>query len=233
MVGRVIRPHDDKEVGYLIDYGTNLDRLTVGGIEDIIVPKPKKRRAEAPKKPCMAIIETPIMYEELHYRVGDVCGYPNLLSAKKCKVCDAEFIPVGEEGLYNMRTKGEALALKKAKITMTYDVKDVFFDLVNSKKGDIPMVKMAFYDLDGGHITNSYLCFDHPGQAKNLATARLMELLKDKKSYYKIKKFEGGVTSKSVHFLTGEEYYDQFFKRIKTVTVETAGRFPQVIDWQF
>ena len=173
------------------------------------------------------------MYEDLHYRVGDVCGYPNLLSAKKCKVCEAEFITIGEEGKYAMCTKGEALSLKKAKITVTYDVKDVFFDLVNSKKEDIPMVKLAFYDLDGGHIANSYLCFDHSGQAKNIATARLMELLKDKKSYYQIRKFDGGVTSKSVHFLTGEEYYDQFFKRIKSVTVETSGRFPQVIDWGY
>jgi DNA or RNA helicases of superfamily II len=207
ILGRLIRPYGDM-VGKFWDYGSNLSRL--GGIEDIIVPKPKKRRSEAPKKPCTAIIETPIMYEGLNYRVGATCGYPNLLSAKKCKVCDAEFIPMGEEGKYAMKTKGEALALKKAKITISYDVKDVFFDLVNSKKGDIPMVKLAFYDLDGGHIANSYLCFDHSGQAKNLATARLMELLKDKKSYYQIRKFENGVTSKSIHFLTGEEYYDQF-----------------------
>jgi superfamily II DNA or RNA helicase len=233
MVGRVIRPHDDKLHGYLIDYGTNLERLTTGGIEDIIVPKAKKRRGDTPKKPCTAIIETPVMYEDLHYRVGDVCGYPNLLSAKKCRVCGAEFISEGEDGKYSMRTKAQALALKQTVMTYEVEVGSVIFSGEISNKTGIPMIKISLYDAESGHIANDYLCIEHTGQAKNLAIAKVMSLLVDKKSFYQISKFEGGVCVKSVLFLMGNEYYDKYFKRIKTVVITQDGRFNKVVSWGF
>jgi len=90
-VGRIFRPHEDKEHGFLIDYGTNLSRLTNGGIEEIIVPKVKKKKSEAPKKQCIAILDETIVFEGLTYRKGDECAYPNILSAKRCKVCGSEF----------------------------------------------------------------------------------------------------------------------------------------------
>ena len=233
MVGRVIRPHDDKLHGFLIDYGTNLERLTTGGIEDIIVPKAKKRRGDTPKKPCTAIIETPVMYEDLHYRVGDVCGYPNLLSAKKCRVCVAEFISENDDGKYSMRTKAQALALKQAAITHTVEVGSVLFDEAISKKTEIPMIKIAFYDENKEHIANDYLCLEHTGQAKNLAVAKIMSLLIDKKSFYQIGKHPGGVCVKSVLFLLGDEYRDRYFKTIKTVTIVQDGRLNKVLTWGF
>jgi len=230
ILGRLIRPYGDM-VGKFWDYGSNLSRL--GGIEDIIVPKPKKRRSEAPKKLCTAIIETPVMYEELHYRVGDVCGYPNLLSAKKCKICEAEFIPMGEEGKYSMRTKGEALAKKAAEMVFTYDVTAVFFDEAISKKSGIRMIKMSFYGEYSEFLANDYLCIEHTGQAKNIATAKIMNMLKNKRDYYQMSKFEGGVSVKSVLFLLGEEYFNQFFKQIKTVTIAREGHFDKVRSWEY
>ena len=233
MCGRVIRPHDDKLHGYLIDYGTNLSRLTLGGLENIIVPKSKKRRGDTPKKPCKAIIETPVMFEDLHYRVGDECGYPNLLSAKKCRVCDAQFISEDDQGNYTMRTKSQALALKQAIVTFTTEVGNILFDEAISTKTGIPMIRIAFYDPDGEHIANDYLCIEHTGQAKNLAVAKVMSMLKDKKDFYQIGKHPGGVCVKSVLFLLGEEYYSQFFKTIKSVTVAQEGRFNKIKAWQF
>ena len=67
MVGRIIRPHEDKSCVYLLDYGTNCERL--GNIDNIIVPKVKAKRGDAPKKLCLV----------------PGCGEINLLSANVVK----------------------------------------------------------------------------------------------------------------------------------------------------
>jgi superfamily II DNA or RNA helicase len=130
MVGRVIRPHDDKLHGYLIDYGTNIERLTYGGIENIIVPVVNTKQEKAPTKECIATNE------------GIYCGEQNNLSAKKCKKCGAEFISENEDGKYSMRTKAEALKAKQEE-TFTYDVHNVYFEERKSKD-DTPMIIMMF-----------------------------------------------------------------------------------------
>ena len=230
MVGRVIRPHDDKECGWLIDYGTNIERLTTGGIENIIVPRVKKKRGDAPKKICLAIIEEPVSYDGVDYKRGDACNYLNILTAKKCKVCGAEFISESEDGLYTMRTKSQALALKQESLKETIPVKDVLFELAYSKKDQTPMIKILFYDEYDSHIINTYMCLDHQGQAKGLATAQLMSLMKDKKNYYQLAKVTGGTSVKAVLYLF-EYNYDDFFKRVKTVTVTEKGRFKELVGW--
>jgi DNA repair protein RadD len=197
MIGRVIRPHDDKEQGYLIDYGTNIERLTDGGIENIKVPLPKKSRGDAPKKIC-----------------GN-CNEFNILSAKRCKKCDAEFINEDDSGKYTMRTRAEALALKKEKKTETRNISSVIFS--NHNKNGIDIVKIDFYeqsyDEQEHHICSDYLCFNHSGSAQGLAIAKLRKLLKNPaKDYRQIAQFEGGICTKSVLFLLNE-YYDQFLKQ--------------------
>jgi superfamily II DNA or RNA helicase len=233
MVGRVIRPHNDKKHGYLIDYGTNLARLTNGGIEDIITPKPKKRKGDTPKKPCLAMVEETVVFEELTYRSGDECGYPNLLSAKKCKVCGAEFISEGEEGNYSMRTASQALKLKQDALTKTYEVAHVTFDEYLDLKRSIMHIKINFYDEFMGHIANDILWFKESGGPADRTTSAIMSMLKDKKKYGVIAKFEGGVCVKSMMFLFGDEYRTQFFRDIKTVTVTKEGRFDKVLSWGF
>jgi len=95
------------------------------------------------------------------------------------------------------------------------------------------MVKMSFYDEVGNHLANDYLCIENTGQAKNLATAKIMDMLKNKRDYYQMSKFEGGVNVKSVLFLLGEEYFDKFFKQIKTVTVAKEKGFDKVKAWTY
>jgi DNA repair protein RadD len=51
MVGRVLRAHDDKKKGYLIDYGTNIERL--GRVDGGIKAKTHKKKGNAPTKLCL------------------------------------------------------------------------------------------------------------------------------------------------------------------------------------
>lgn len=237
IAGRVIRAHDNKDIGYVLDFGGNIERH--GPIDETNPPRTKKRRADAPKKPCTAIIETPVMYEDLHYRVGDVCGYPNPLSARRCRVCDAEFISEGSEGKYRMRSRAQLLSEKQAakdkaaEMAFTYEVKSVFFEEAISKNSGIKMIKMSFYGEDSEFLANDYLCLNHTGIAKHISIAKVMSLLIDKKSFYQIGKHPGGVCVKSVLFLLGEEYFNQFFKQIKTVTIAREGCFDKVKSWNY
>jgi DNA repair protein RadD len=217
MVGRVIRPHDDKQNGYLIDYGTNIERLTHGDIENIIVPVVNPKQEKAPTKECLATNE------------GVYCGEQNKLSAKRCRKCGAEFISENEDGNYSMRTKAEALKAKQEE-TFTYDVHHVAFE--HYQKNDTPMIKMVFSGNNFEHLHNEYLCLEHQGSAKGLAIAKIQSLMKSKKDWYQIGKFEGGHNVKNLLFLFNE-YYDQYFKQVKQITLQKDGRFNKLISWDF
>jgi len=217
MVGRVIRPHDDKLHGYLIDYGTNIERLTYGGIENIKVPVVNPKAEKTPTKECIAINE------------GVYCGEQNNLSAKKCKKCKAEFISESEDGNYSMRTRAEALKAKQEE-TFDYDVHSVHFELY--QKNETPMIKMLFCDENVTLLHTEYICLEHQGSAKGLAIAKIQSLMKNKKDYYQIGKFEGGHNVKNLLFLF-ENYYDQYFKRVKKITLQRDGRFNKLISWEF
>jgi DNA repair protein RadD len=218
MVGRVIRPHDDKECGYLIDYGTNLERLTDGGIENVIVPKVKARPGDAPKKLCLE------------------CGYPNLLSAKKCKECDAEFIAdLNEEGKYTMRTKAQALHEKqdKEQSKITYAVDNVCFS--KHTKEDREMIRVEFFTKDYNGIDElicaDYIMLDSSGSAGGLAIAKIKRLMKSpRQDWRKIQQFEGGANTKNVLFLLNE-YYDTFFRKITGVVTVRSGRFINCVEY--
>ena len=225
MIGRLLRTHEDKEYGFLCDYGSNVTRF--GPIDNLTPPKPP-REGDAPKKKCLAVIEESISFEELDYKEGDECGYFNNLSAKKCKCCGALFISDNETGLYSMKTKGDILKEKQEQQTKTIPVKDVLFELAHSKKDGAPMIKLLFYDEHDGHIINGYLCLDHPN--KNLATAQLMSLMKNKRDYYKLSTTTGGASVKAILYLF-ENHYDDFFNRIKSVTVVQDGRFEKIKSW--
>jgi len=113
IAGRVIRAHAEKELGYVLDYGSNIERH--GPIDSTIPPRNKKKKGDAPKKPCLV----------------DGCGFPNILSAKYCKECGAEFvIEEGKEGLYSMRTKAEILAAKQIE---THAVGSVGYEIAYSR----------------------------------------------------------------------------------------------------
>ena len=216
-IGRVIRPHDDKLHGYLIDYGTNIERLTHGGIENIKIPVVNQKAEKTPTKECTAINE------------GVYCGEQNNLSAKRCKKCKAEFISESEDGNYSMRTRAEALKAKQEE-TFDYDVHDVYFECYY--KDETPILKMLFYDENVSLLHTEYICLNHSGSARGLAIAKIQSLLKNKRDWYQIGKFEGGHNVKNMLFLF-ENYYDQYFKRVKKITLQKDGRFNKLISWEF
>jgi len=230
MVGRVIRPHEDKVHGFLIDYGTNLSRLTNGGIENVIVPTVRPPKEETPRKECTAYLDDDILFENVNYKKNDYCGHLNHLGAKYCRKCKAQFISESEDGLYSMRTKVQALALKQEQEKITYDVNSVYFEQYH--KGDTPMIKMLFYDEFVSLLHVEYLCIEHQGSAKGLAIAKIQSLMKNKKDWYQIGKFEGGHNVKNLLFLF-ENYYNQYFHTIKTITTVKEGRFNKLISWGF
>jgi hypothetical protein len=220
MVGRVIRPHDDKHCGYLIDYGTNIERLTKGGIENIIVPTVKVKKGESPKKYCTAIND------------GILCNHENILAAKRCQKCKAEFISVNEDGLYSMKTVAQAIAEKEAEEKITYEVSKVVFESALSKDG-IPMIKMNFIDEDHLIRHSEYICLEHTGSAKGLAIAKIKSLMKAPgRDFYQIGKFEGGHNVKNMLFLFND-YYNQYFKQVKQITLVQQGRFNKLLEWSF
>lgn len=215
MAGRIIRPHDDKEHGFLLDYGTNCERL--GNIDNIIVPKNKKRSGDMPKKICMI----------------PTCGFPNLLSAKKCKQCDAEFISLDDSGNYSMRTKEQALQAKRDAETITYEVSKVTFEKSYSSKDQMPMIKIRFHD-NSTQLHHHFLCLDHTGFAKYQATKILMSMMKNPADYPLLTMADGGVCVENMMLLLeNEEMYDKYFKRFSSITLAPNGRFKEMKSCQF
>jgi hypothetical protein len=132
-----------------------------------------------------------------------------------------------------MRTKAQILSAKQDAITHTYEVAHVTFDEYLDLKRSIMHIKINFYDEFMGHIANYILWFKESGGPADRTTDAIMSMLIDKKKYSDIAKFQGGVCVKSVMFLFGEEYYDNFFKKIRSVTVINEGRFKKVINWAY
>jgi hypothetical protein len=231
IIYRIIRPHDDKRCGYLLDYGTNVERL--GSIDSIIVPKPKKARGDAPKKVCTATVEETIEYEGLTYRRGDVCNYPNILSAKKCRVCHAEFISDSETGLYTMRTRSQVLQAKIDSETYTYDVSRVTFEKAYSKKDQTSMIKMNFIDEQGLIMHNHYLCLDHAGYAKRQATKMLLSMMVSPEDYPLLGMAPGGVCVDNILLLL-DSAYDKYFKQFASITLAPNGsKYKELKNWTF
>ena len=197
MAGRIIRPHDNKRCGYLLDYGTNCERL--GNIDNIIPPKPKKRRGDMPKKIC-GIPE---------------CQTANVLSAKKCIKCGAIFISEDDSGNYKMLTKEQALQQKKDAKILTLDVESISYELAASKSNGALMIKMQFWDENTELLHKHYICLDHVGKAKTIAKSFVMKLFNDPKDFYKI----GTVGASVQNMIRLLQHNPEFFKTIDQITI--------------
>lgn len=192
-VGRVLRSHDEKECGYVLDYAGNVDRH--GSIDGVIPPKTIKKTGETPQKICFE------------------CDTVNLAAAKKCKVCGAEFIPdPNAEGLYSMRSRAEILRSK----WQTIEVGGVMYGTKTAKNGR-DMVKIDYYDTFDMPIVTQYLCLDHDGLAKTIAQQTLLKLFINKRNFYELNA-AGGLNSADVAALL-ETSYDEYFKPIKAVVI--------------
>ena len=163
------------------------------------------------------------------YYSGEACEHENHLSAKKCLKCKAEFISMNDDGLYSMRTKAQALAMKKELDTFTYPVDQVMFE--HYQKDITPIIKMLFY-FESQLLHIEYICLEHSGSAKGLAIAKIQSLMKNKKDWYQIGKFEGGHSVKNILFLL-ENYYDQYYNDVKSITLTKDGKFNKLISWGF
>jgi len=229
MVGRVVRPHDDKERGYVIDYGSNIERH--GPIDATLPPKPKKRRGDAPKKLCTLILDTNIEYEGVQYKRGQECNYANILAAKYCRKCGGEFISENEDGKYSMRSRAQILAAKIEASTVRHDVEGVVYVRAYSRKDSIPMIKMLIYGEDAELIHTHYIFLDHPGGMAAKARNFVMELFNDYKDYYELG--QAGVTVDNMcHLLNNAE---QYFKKIVAVTVRPGAnsKFKELVEVEF
>jgi DNA repair protein RadD len=229
-VGRVLRSHEDKKIGFVIDYAGNIDEH--GSIDGEIPAKNRKRTGEIPKKSCIAIVEETTEFEGLIYRKGDVCNYPNLLSAKKCRVCHAEFVTDSETGKYVMRTRGEILKAKIDSETYTYEVARVTFEKAYSKKDQTEMIKLNFIDESGLIFHNYYLCLNHQGYARHKCITHLLQMMKAPENYPLIASAPGGVNVENVLLLFSNAY-DKYFKRFKSITLAPSGKYKELKGWQF
>lgn len=238
-VGRVIRSHDDKEFGYVIDYGTNIARL--GAIDDIKPPEPKKKRSEMPKKTCTSIIDrrdgiVKEIKEVTHRRkFQEYCGYQNTLSAKKCDLCGAFFIPdESTEGKYSMRTHAEILKMKREEKQIKHEVKYVFFQAKISRSGHL-MVDMNVVNNDNIIVHNHFLCLDHPGFAKQQAHRFIKQWMRDPSHFDELVQ-EGLTTESFIDLVNDDDILSRYFKNIKSILLEPRkdnAKYNDVIAWTF
>jgi superfamily II DNA or RNA helicase len=229
-VGRVLRSHEDKKIGFVIDYAGNIDEH--GSIDGEIPAKNRKRAGEIPRKSCIAIVEETTEFEGLIYRKGDVCGYSNILSAKKCRVCHAEFITDTETGKYVMRTRGEILKAKIDAETYTYEVARVTFEKAYSKKDQTEMIKLSFIDESGLIMHNHYMCLSHTGYARHKSVGHLVKMMHNPEDFPLIASAHGGVNTENV-LLLFQNAYDKYFKRFDSITLALNGKYKELKGWQF
>jgi len=208
IIGRLLRTHDEKDHGFICDYGSNIERF--GPIDNITPPKLPKKKGDAPFK-CCGIAE---------------CGERNTLSAKKCKKCGAEFISENEDGNYTMRTKAQALAMKQEETKQTYKVASVMFG--THYKNGVAMIKADFYDAMSEYICSDYYYLEHSGSAQGLGIAKIKSFMRDPfHNWRKLCQFENGANVKNTLFLLNE-YYDQFFYKIREIETMRDGRYTNV-----
>lgn len=192
-VGRVLRAHDEKECGYVLDYAGNVDRH--GSIDGVIPPKTVKKSGDAPQKICLS------------------CEAANLAAAKFCKNCGDEFVSNNETGDYKMRSKAEILKSKWQTLAVHY----VSYDVALSKKDGTPMIRAEYYDEFDGLIIKQHLCLEHKGLAQTIAQQFLLKMFKDKREFYALNAAEG-LNCVDVCDLLNHAY-DDYFKRVVSVTV--------------
>jgi superfamily II DNA or RNA helicase len=218
-VGRVLRSHEEKTIGYVIDYSGNIQEH--GPIDCEIPVKARKRRGDQPRKICTAVND------------GIICNEPNLLSAKKCSKCHAEFISVDESGRYLMRSKAQILAMKQEQSKITYAVDNCCFSKHTKEGRD--MIKVEFFTKDYNDMDEliccDYIMLDSSGSAGGLAIAKIKRLMKSpRQDWRKIQQFENGANTKNVLFLLNE-YYDTFFRKITGVVTVRNGRFVNCVEY--
>lgn len=224
-VGRVIRASDGKSCGYVIDFSGNIDRH--GPVDNVNVPKPKRRKGDTPRKLCTATLDDDIEFEGIKYIKGQNCNYANILSAKTCKKCSAQFISINEEGDYKMRTRAEILQAKLDIKTEHHDVSKVTY-YKHSKLGSPDMIRMTFWSNNQLEIHSHYLLLDHSGFARDNSLRFLMKLFKDTHDYYKL--LNGQIEINVDNMLVLLENSPEFFKTIMGIEIMPQRKNPKYFE---
>lgn len=225
ILGRLTRPHDDKDVGYILDFGNNVERH--GCISDLTPPKTPKRKGEAPKRLCDIALDRDLIDSDGYlHKKGLPCNTLNILSAKKCKLCDSVFIIDNETGGYSMRSTAQILSDKEAAKIVTHEVGSIDFEITTSRDTNIKMIKMNFYNINGDFIIHSLFCLNHTGKAQQIAKSTLRKMFKDQKNYYQLGSV--GVNVGNIYpLLSKKENYGNFFKKIIAVTIAPQRNNPK------
>jgi DNA repair protein RadD len=207
IIGRLIRSHDEKDHGYLCDYGTNVERF--GPLDNLTPPKPPGK-GDAPMKMCLEC------YELVR------------LSAKFC-VCGAEFISDNETGRYSMKSKAEILRQKEENKKIDCEVREVEYMLCQSRKDGTDMIKIKFFDNDFNLICEKYLMLNHTGFPKEDSNRFLLSMFKRPADFYKLGTV--GINVDNIYKLLTE--YPDFFKKFKRIWVKHEGRFNKVVRVEY
>lgn len=205
IAGRVIRKHESKEWGYMLDYGTNIDRH--GPIDDINIKAPKGTGdGEAP------------------YRLCEDCGTKNAAQAKSCRVCGYVF-PPPETGNYGMRSNATAL-----NGVLVHDISKISWSVGETVYGSSkkPAISLHYHDHDNEIVFNEALRFDDTDKGQHLhAQARLLQLLKDKGTYFNtLMDMPGGVSVRNVSLLMEE--WEDYLHEVRQITVSRQGKYYQI-----
>lgn len=217
MVCRVIRAFETKKVGYLCDFGMNIERH--GSLDSLNEPKQRKRKGDIPKKLCDSILELDFIDDDGYlHKQGSHCNTLNILSAKKCKLCGAHFVSDDETGGYSMRSYSQILKDKEDSKRTEHPVSSVEFEIAISGKTGIKMIKMNLYNDASVEIVSKYLCLDHKGTAQTISKSFLRKMFKNQSDYYKLGAV--GVNVDNMYqLLSDKDMYANFFKKISGVVI--------------
>ena len=218
MMGRVLRAHDDKEHGYVLDYGTNIERH--GAIDNI---KPlAKKEGDKPFKICPECSD-----DDGRPTVCDIkdrecwkCGFEFEKKCDKCgtynpydsELCSNDHPPRGrhhiKHGKYELGNKALVLSTE----TAIYNIDGRVHNEVMYGKGSIPMIKMLMYDEYNELAHTEYLCIEHEGKARDFALMKLMKLCRTPEVYGVICQI--GITCRNVIELLDDKDEMKVIKRI-------------------
>jgi DNA repair protein RadD len=158
IVGRGMRPAENKTDCLVLDYGGNIARH--GPVDEIKIRPKSKGGGEAPTKTCAN------------------CAAEQPAGARVCSECDTEF-PEPEK---KANVEASALpvlstgALGGGAALTKQEIGDVFFNEHRKRSGDgPPTLRVDYYGLDGGgtrvptKIASEWVCVQHEGFAHSKA----------------------------------------------------------------
>jgi hypothetical protein len=219
VVGRGMRVAPNKKNCIISDHGTNGTRL--GPLDNPIIKA--SGNGECPTKQCQAVIN--VINE-----VDIICNAHNLLTAKQCCECGAEFEIVGGNDKYTTLAETEPLLSHQQKQIEYYcAVASHHFAEHTSKSGN-ESLKLIFYTDNDELIGTHYFSIraDKSGwKQHNLSLLR--GFFYDERDYWNNKNlFEDRTLHDVASTLNAS--YDMICKPIKGVKYKQEGRFKKITD---